>query len=43
MKGTLWTMAHVEARNGWMCMEELSVLLGCGIPCEGMLGRWTGI
>lgn len=33
-------MAHVEARNGRMCMEELSVLLGCGK--ESVKGCWEG-
>lgn len=33
-------MAHVEARNGRMCTEELSVLLGCGK--ESLKGCWEG-
>lgn len=33
-------MAYVEARNGRMCMEEPSVLLGCGEEC--VKGCWEG-
>lgn len=29
-EGNSVAMAHVEARNGRMCTEELSVLPGCG-------------